>query len=1237
MANFFSNLIFNATDFNKKKKDKDQKSLIQKASDFFRPKTGTLATKGRELLNRPTDFGRSSVQNFLNRPLNDVMAGIGNTANRASSLIRSTPVLGTGANIIDKTARNVGQNSVESIRTGYDQFYNQKDPVVIPYANVKVNPKIAGVANTAMGIAGIVPALQTARNAATAAGFAKTALPLVPDLASEATYQTAKAMPYVKNTMAPEALSMIAGMMAPGSVDDLAKFRNLKGANAKGFQVPKEGGVEFARQNRRFLNDVYERWNNTLGTGKFDIDIMDDIKKSYEGIYGKQPDWYKKNYDVDQFSKRVDEIMDAVMGAQEEDLMRKQGYKIGLVDDATGKAASKADDPLSVLPEKNPEVDRTKLSGRQMNMSNAEVEDYQNRSEMNIANRLQQDLEAKQKAQGTTPPRKELPYVQNNAPGASVTDNGIIPTSDLPPEAIEQAARQPKNMPPEGMKERKFIDTVRQSERTAPEVADKVESFYRPLANDKTLKAAQQYVDMTGIEESVERVRNAEVSAEKTAVGLELMRRFQNDGEFSRAIDLAEELAEQATTQGQAIQALSMWSRLTPEGALAYAGRLIKKANKDRPSGKQLELGEELAKEITDVANDLQKMPDGEEKIRKAAVLMDKVGEAVPPSLGEKIAGLQTMAQLLNPKTAIRNLVGNLGFQAIENAKDTFLAAPLDAAVSLFTGKRTKALPSISTQVKGAKEGFMSGLKDALAGVDTSGAQTKFDIPDKKVFRNRVGKFFQTALDIELRATDRAFYESAFRDSIQQQTKLAKVSKPTEEMIKIATYDAMYRTFQDDSISAKLFTRLKRGFNTIGIDGGKFGLGDLVLKYPKTPGNILNRAIEYSPAGFIQSVIELGRPIVGGDFNQRQFVESTSRATAGSAGLMAAGAYLHDMGIITGEPTDDYDINAVQRERGLGDYRVNTSALMRLIFSGFDVEKAKPQPGDEVITYDWFQPQAISFAIGADIDANKATAQGIVGKVIQGFSSSANTLVEQPLLTGLNTLFGYNDPVQGARKALESMPASFIPTFLNQIRQLTDNASRDPYDPDSMQYIKNTVKNKLPYASKSLPQRVDTRGREIDYNERKNPMARIFDTFVNPSFVSKLKDDPVGDEVIRMYESSGLTQQAPRKVSRKITVNGEQMTLNGKQVAEMQKYVGTYTDRIFTKLVENPEFMQLPDEEKAKYMSDFMTDIHTAAKIVLFEHRPERVSNGTLGLAKRMKDEFQSQGNISQQMPYVTQ
>lgn len=753
--------------------------------------------------------------------------------------------------------------------------------------------------------------------------------------------------------------------------------------------------------------------------------------------------------------------------------------------------------------------------------------------------------------------------------------------------------------------ERGFIQTVRSSANTKPEVARSIEGIYDPLSNKQLLQEGRELI--TRDYDSAVRLAQTGKTALSNVVGQQLVMDMQAAGRLEDAISLVEKLAAKATTQGQAIQSLSLFNRLTPEGVLRFAQRELDRANVARPE-LNLRLKPEEGKAIIEQARKAQSIESGREKTIETARLIQMIRDLVPATLGQKVSLAQTMAQLLNPKTAIRNLVGNMGFATAENVSDV-VGSGLDSALSLFTGRRSVAFPSFSKQVSGFKTGFRQGMEDALNRVETNYIPSQFEIPKTGVFKGRVGRSLETLLNVELRAPDRAFYQAAYDGSLYQQMKAARVKEPTDAMIERAHYEALYRTFQDDNLISQLFTRVKKALNV----GQDFGVGDLVLKYPKTPANLLARGIEYSPAGILNVVYESLQPVIGRPFNQRSFVQAFSRALTGTTGLVGTGAFLHHVGIIAGKPSDDKDVRGLERTTGLGGYKINLSALKRFAMSGLDPNVAKPQKDDTLISYDWFQPQALPISIGANLDEGftnpKATSQ--IESLISSFAEGVNTLAEQPLVQGLTSLKDQPDLISMATRILQGLPSSFVPTVVSQVNQLIDNTQRNSYSPSSTQYALNLAKNKIPGLAQTLPPTKSVFGQDLEryQGNGNNP----FNVFFNPAFVSKYAPTPEAKLVLDLIGRTGDTTSAPRVVGYSQTINGQKKKLTPTQVTALQQYVGTATRSLFHQFALDPQFQRLSDEEKIKKLSDTLTDIGSAGRIVILGNRPKTVS-------KRVKD-----------------
>lgn len=549
------------------------------------------------------------------------------------------------------------------------------------------------------------------------------------------------------------------------------------------------------------------------------------------------------------------------------------------------------------------------------------------------------------------------------------------------------------------------------------------------------------------------------------------------------------------------------------------------------------------------------------------AKLMSEIASHMPTNFWNKIATIQTMAHLLNVRTTLRNLIGNELFSKIDTITHNYLGAPIDKLVSVKTKQRTAIHRNIfkllQTQYKGYGEGFRLGLEDALMGIDTFDEKSKFEIKKTRTFKGGILGSLETVLDITMRATDRAAFTAAFMDSIEEQMKIAGVNAPTEQMIDNATALGLYRTFNDETALSEAFRGGKRALNKFSsyITGTTdFGLGDLVLKYPSTPANILARAVDYSPVGVITTMLELYKDTSGDSYiRQKMAVEGLSRALAGTS-LIATGMILAKMGVITGSDSDDdEDIYKLQKQYGLKDYSVNVSAIKRHFESAFKSPTAgELKHGDTLATYDWIEPMAIPLAVGADTVLGKGDALSLLDTIVNATEKGVTALAEQPLLTGLTRLFGYGDPVEGVSSAVLDIPSSFTPTLLAHIAAFMDGSSKDYYSFYSKgRRAYNAVLNKIPGTKSKLPDKFSVLGEKLRYYpEDTGAISRILRTIVSPANHGKYEPSEEAQFIFDLYEKTGMTEHIPRKLQKSYTIDGAKYTFTPEEYEKLSKWTG---------------------------------------------------------------------------------
>lgn len=757
---------------------------------------------------------------------------------------------------------------------------------------------------------------------------------------------------------------------------------------------------------------------------------------------------------------------------------------------------------------------------------------------------------------------------------------------------MEQPSITPPNIESGNIKQRKFISNSYLNSKIAnkqmkTEMAKNIPT-YNEITNKATLDEANKIIGNDIEKHAREFLANDKLdTALETAKGISLIQKSIASGNVKLANEISINMAEKATTAGQSIQALSIMKRMTPEGMLQYGNKQLQQWNKLNPSKTPLNFTEEEAKFITNNMNQIQQFNNGELKLvnmnlqnfaeNKLAEIIELIGRKIPANMGQKLRGIQRINLLLNPKTMVRNVTGNILTGGIGNLSDT-LRAGIDKGISKITGNRTALLPNLGEQLSGAKQGFKRVLSDFKNDVNTSPAGTQYDlgtgIARVSPFKSQPLKTLDKLTTTGLRLGDDPFYQGFYNDTLKNQMKLANVTTPTNDMIKHADQVARERTFQDTNKITELFTGLQRLLNF----GKDFGIGSIVIPFAKTPANILARALEYSPIeivkGIGKAVIDAGK---GQSFNQYKFVDSLAKGLTGTA-LIGAGYQLAQKGTITGNAPKDIDTRKYMEANGILPY-------------SFKV-------GDTSYTYDWAQPSSIPLAIGADIYYNLKNKKDATNTLIAAGSSGLQTLLSQPLIQGLTKVFGgaqYGGTMSdNLINSMLGAGTQAVPLggIMRQVAELKDPYKRNTYEKENAvnSYLVNPVKNSIPGIRESLPVKVNSFG-------EKAIAAGAFNTFLNParSGIETKINPAVNAELLRLSEQGGENKQFPTlakpNISYKLTKKGEtqKLTLTGDQLSQYQEEVGKLNTEQISKIITTPKYINSNDKQKAEIIAGVMS------------------------------------------------
>jgi hypothetical protein len=240
--------------------------------------------------------------------------------------------------------------------------------------------------------------------------------------------------------------------------------------------------------------------------------------------------------------------------------------------------------------------------------------------------------------------------------------------------------------------------------------------------------------------------------------------------------------------------------------------------------------------------------------------------------------------------------------------------------------------------------------------------------------------------------------------------------------------------------------------------------------------------------------------------------------------------------------------------------------------------------------------------MGANIDETQASDKGAVGKLVSmlgtggaSVAAGAETLANQPLVQGLTKLTGNGGGItQGVLAIAQGVPASFVPTLLNQVNQLIDNTSRSTYDPNPAVQGINMVKAKIPGLAQTLQPQVNPEGQN---NERyQNGSNNPFNVFLNPAFMGTYNADNVQKEITRLENSTGQTSQYPSIIKNTQKVNGQDVQLSPQQVTDMQRVQGQLTKEAYAKIMSDPAYSRLSDTDKVKKLQNIITQANQIAR-----------------------------------------
>ena len=754
-----------------------------------------------------------------------------------------------------------------------------------------------------------------------------------------------------------------------------------------------------------------------------------------------------------------------------------------------------------------------------------------------------------------------------------------------------------------------FNDAEKQSAKIFDQDGD---ALYDVVTEKQSLDNARQRLDTDYDGEARDLPNKPNFSGEDndTAMGI-LSRKLEEarqSGDYSEVNKWAKLIKEKGTEGGQLVQSFAKYSR-TPEGVIVQGQREIDAAVKllEKTNPKQLAKWQKKGYlQWTDAdaqrsADYMQQAVDAGLDTQQGRTLeakaMEVIADKMPVTAKNKIVSLLMDNMLGNFRTLItRNAGGNAMFSAPEAIRENFVAAPIDKLVSLKTKARTTyASPFAKSKAwaGGAKKGVSEMVSDIKSGVHTarSGENTSWQA-QQKTFRDKglgkLGNAYDGFVGSMLEAGDRPFYEAAFAAKMTDLEKARSQGKLTKDFQgkdfdtyapQVARQAALEAVFQNNGTVAQAFSNIATGLGK--LSKGTLGTASLqqsALPFTKTPGNLVERAIEYSPFGVLKNAVQTGHEKRTGTFNQQRFVTETSRNIVGSAIFALAGSLVAS-GMLRGALPDDKDEAEALKNAGEQAYSIRI--------------------GDKNYSYSWIPVIGPALAGAADfyqtmndMDSDKAAA---VWNAAEGYLNSA--IFEQSSLSSLPDLFGgsYSTPIEGIGKTFASLPSQMVPSLVRQVATATDPYERQTYvKGNTIESQLNSIKASIPWLRQTLPVKVDEQGNEKLNSQGRGLGSRLAENMILPYKVTQQQSNDVRDELMRLKKATGETTQFQNKITYAVEHDGEKKNLTATESMQYQKIYGQESTKAIRELMASDTYKGLSDKEKVRAI----TEINSYAKTI---------------------------------------
>ena len=763
---------------------------------------------------------------------------------------------------------------------------------------------------------------------------------------------------------------------------------------------------------------------------------------------------------------------------------------------------------------------------------------------------------------------------------------------------------------------------------------------YEPIPDEAARAHAESIMERgeSAAQNVWDRIVNSTHSASKKdiAVGEYLLKQAAEAGDTQRVVELAAQIAAEGTRAGQIVQAMRMLKKLDGAGQAIALDTTLKKLQAELDSNQKnktfLEVPPELRERLV--------AAKGEQQVGEVMdEIYQNIADQLPVRWSDKWNAWRYLSMLGNPRTHIRNVLGNTAFAPVVGVKNV-IGTVLESAVQntqRLAGKegitRTKTISGNIPFTGGKTRAFairdFAEVQDILKG---GGKMNPSDIIREKqsVFKFKPLAYLQQMNFNLLEAEDAMFLKSHYVRAMVQFMNSNKVNMETfapetnkkDAMLlhkarDYAIKEAQKATYRDFSQAAQAISQMSRNSGNLGsvfIEG--------VLPFKKTPINVLKRGVEYSPVGLLETVTIGTKKLASGQINGNEFIDRLSAGLTGT-GISILGFLLSKLGYVDGSLGDEKD-EKFRKSLGAQPYAIKI--------------------GNQSYTIDWLAPASMPFFVGAEMQRVAEELEGLNGRVIW---DSAMNIMEP--MTKMSMLDGLNGAISAVRYGEDPLSDLFtnavidyigqaVPTLFGQIARTIDDTGRSTYIdknsgvPDVMQKAFQKNRNKIPLLSQQSVAYRDVFGRA-----QSNPsmVSRAFQNMLSPGFLSQEKVGAMEQEMIRVYQATkdGEHCPIPSNAPKSFEVDKKTKYLTAEEYEKFAYSRGALMYSSLNELTQSKGYQGLDDANKAKAAKKVISYATAAAKMEVSDYKPTGEYAKAIQAWKEQKISFAQYALIQSAMP----